>query len=273
MISMSSFKTWFRRHRYSVVLLRQLVKTDFKLRYQGSFLGYLWSLLRPLALFTILYFIFVRFLKFGGDMEHFAVYLLLGIVLWNYFIEVTTGSVSSIVSRGDLMRKINFPRYVIVLAGSFSALINLAINFLIVGIFMIATGVQLRAEVIYLPIIVIELFVFALALAFFLSTAFVRLRDVSYIWEVMMQGAFYATPILYLLTAIPERAAKLLMLNPMAQIIQDARYVLISPETVRIDQIYGSQLIRAVPLGIVILVSLISVGYFRRRSRYFAEDV
>jgi ABC-2 type transport system permease protein len=261
------------RYRYSIILLKQLIKTDFKLRYQGSFLGYLWSLLRPLALFAILYFIFVEFLKFGGDIPHFPVYLLLGIVLWNYFIEVTTGSIAAIVGRGDLMRKINFPKYVIVLAGSFSALINLAINFAVIAVFMFFNHVDIRMAVLVLPIIVLELFVFALALAFFLSTAFVRFRDVSYIWEVLMQGAFYATPILYALSEIPVKAAKILMLNPMAQIIQDARFVLITPQTVRINDLYGSQIIRIVPIGIVIVCAVWATLYFRKQSKYFAEDV
>ncbi len=270
---MPSAKNLQTRFGYSIILLKQLVKTDFKLRYQGSFLGYMWSLLRPLALFVILYFIFVRFLKFGGDMPHFPVYLLLGIVLWNYFIEVTSGSIGAIVSRGDLMRKINFPRYVIVLAGSFSALINLIINFAVIAVFMLVNHVELRVTILLLPILVAELFIFALALAFFLSAAFVRFRDISYIWEVLMQGAFYATPILYLLSALPVRAAKILMLNPLAQIIQDARYILISPRTSTINQLYSTNAIRIVPLSIVVLCTLLAVTYFRKQSKYFAEDV
>src|SRR3990167_5968382 len=93
-------------------LLAELVRTDFKLRYQGSVLGYAWSLLRPLLLFLILYVVFVRFLKIGGDIPHFPVYLLLGIVLWNFFAEMTAQSLGSIVSRGDLVRKIRIPRWI-----------------------------------------------------------------------------------------------------------------------------------------------------------------
>lgn len=97
------------RYRYPSILLRQLVVTDFKLRYQGSTLGYLWSLLRPLALFVILYIVFAKFLKIGDSIPNYPVYLLVGIVIWNYFAEVTGGSVGAIVGRGDLIRKINFP--------------------------------------------------------------------------------------------------------------------------------------------------------------------
>jgi ABC-2 type transport system permease protein len=261
------------RYRYSIILLKQLVKTDFKLRYQNSFLGYLWSLLRPLALFAILYVIFVKFLKVGEGIPHYPIYLLIGIVLWNFFAEVTTTSVGSIVSKGDIMRKINFPRYVIVLAGSFSALINLSLNLLVVAGFMFIGGVELRPVAILTPILIAELFVFSLAISFFLSAAFVRFRDISYIWEVLMQGAFYATPILYPLSMIPVTAAKILMLNPVAQIIQDVRFVLVTDQTVTIAQLYGTRWIRLVPLGITATISVIAVIYFKSRSKYFAENV
>jgi ABC-2 type transport system permease protein len=270
---MSGMQKLSERYRYSLILLRQLVITDFKLRYQGSVLGYLWTLLRPLALFAILYVVFAQFLKFGDTIPHFPVYLLVGIVLWNYFVEVTSGSVSAIVGKGDLIRKINFPKYVIILAGSFSALINLAINFVVIAAFMMFNNIDVRETIVFLPILIFELFVFSLGLAFFLSAIFVRFRDINYIWEVIVQGAFYATPIIYPLSLIPADAAKAIMLNPIAQIIQDARYVLITPETQTIAQVYGSRLIRLVPLAMAIILVAVAAWYFRSRSRYFAEEV
>lgn len=266
-------KNLLNRYRYSVILLKQLVKTDFKLRYQGSVLGYVWSLLKPLALFLILYIVFTKFLKIGSSVPHYPVYLLLGIVLWNYFVEVTSGSVGSIVGKGDLIRKINFPKYVIVVAGSFSALINLCLNFIVIAIFMAISGVEVRLTILLMPFIVIELFIFSLSIGFFLSAAFVRLRDVSHIWDVIIQGAFYAIPILYPVALLPVKAAKVLMLNPMAQIIQDARYVLVTPSTITVSGLYGTQLIRLVPYGIVVFVAFLASWYFKKRSKYFAEEV
>lgn len=261
------------RYRYSIILLKQLVKTDFMLRYQGSFLGYLWSLLRPLALFLILYVVFVRFLKIGESIPNYPVYLLLGIILWNYFAEVTSGSIGSIVGRGDLLRKINFPKYVIVLAGSVGALINLCLNLVVLVVFMVFTGVDISKYALFAPLLVVELFVLALGLGFFLSALYVKFRDVNYIWEVIMQGAFYATPILYPLSIIPLKASKLLLLNPMAQIIQDARYMFITPQSQTISMIYQNSYVRLVPVGLTILIALFAALYFRRRSRYFAEEV
>ena len=266
-------KNLLNRYRYSVILLRQLVKTDFKLRYQGSALGYIWSLLRPFALFVILYFVFAKFLKIGESIPNFPVYLLLGIILWNYFAEVTTGSVGAIVGRGDLLRKINFPKYVIVLASSISALINLLLNFVVVAAFLVINHIDISPIAATTLLLIGELFVFSLALAFFLSAVFVRFRDVSFIWEVIMQGAFYLTPILYPLSLLPEKAAKILMLNPMAQIIQDVRYVLVTDKSQTISGVYNSHLIRAVPIGATILLAVVAAIYFKKRSRYFAEDV
>jgi ABC-2 type transport system permease protein len=261
------------RYHYSIILLKQLVKTDFKLRYQSSVLGYVWSLLRPLALFAILYVVFVRFIGIGAGIPYYPVYLLVGIVIWNYFAEVTTGSVSVIVGKGDLIRKINFPKYVIVLAGSFSALINLLINFSVIGIFMVLNDVPLRATALVVPLLVIELFVFSLALAFLLSALFVKLRDINYIWEVIMQAAFYATPILYPLSIVPHAAAKILVLNPVAQIIQDVRYTLITDKTETVSSVFSAQEARIIPFGIIVITLLTAIHYFKKNSKSFAEEV
>jgi ABC-2 type transport system permease protein len=262
------------RYQYSIILLKQLVKTDFKLRYQGSALGYVWSLLRPLLIFLILYLVFVRLLKVGTGIPHYPVYLLTGIVLWNYFAEVTGGGVGAIVGRGDLLRKLNFPKYVIILAGSFSAFINLLINFVVIAIFMAAEHVSLTAHALIMIPLIIELFVVSIAAAFFLSALFVRYRDVSYIWEVIMQAAFYGTPILYPLTRIPHKYTMFLILNPMAQIIQDSRHVLVTPASQTIYQVYnGNAWFWAIPIGITVVVAILSMTYFRNRSKYFAEEI
>ncbi len=257
-------------------LLRELVITDFKLRYQGSVLGYLWSLLKPLMLFVIMYVVFGVWLKFGSGIDHFPLYLLLGVVLWGFFMEATNNGLGSIVGRGDLIRKINFPKYIIVISGTISALINLAFNLVIVGIFMVVAGVDVGERILWLPLLMLELYVFALALAFFLSAAFVKYRDISYVWEVGMQAAFYATPILYPLSMVmkeSELAAKLVLLNPVAQIIQDARYAAITTQTQTAHTISSNPWLYIVPLLIVTLSVVLAVLYFRANAKYFAEYV
>lgn len=257
-------------------LLRELVATDFKLRYQGSALGYLWSLFRPLFLFGILLVVFGFILKIGSNIEHYPIYLLLGIVLWNFFLEATNNGLHSILNRGDLIRKINFPKYIIVISGTISALINLGISLVVVFIFMAFSGIELRPEAIVLPALIVELYIFALALAFFLSALYVKYRDITYIWELLMQAAFYATPILYPLSLVTEKSAlfaKLMLLNPMAQIVQDARYVLVTPQTDTLIKISDNHFAIAVPLLIVFTTVAVAGYYFRKSSKFFAEDV
>jgi ABC-2 type transport system permease protein len=264
------------RYHYSVILLKQLVRTDFKLRYQNSILGYLWTLLRPLFLFAILYVVFVKILKTGGDVPHFGVYLLLGIVIWNFFLETTAGSVGSIVSKGDVMRKANFPRYVIVLAVAIAAFINLVFNFVVVAIFMIIAKTQVNSAVVFLPLLLLELFVFTVSLSFLLSALYVKFRDIGFIWEVGMQGAFFAVPIMYSFSLVTTRSkllGKILISNPVAQLMQDARYMLISTKTETVYNVFHSAWGWAIPIGIVVSVSLLSVLYFKRSSPGFAEDV
>ena len=265
---------YIQRYRYSIILLKQLVKTDFKLRYQGSTLGYIWSLLRPLLLFVTLYIVFTKFLKVGKGIPYFPVYLLVGIVLWNYFVEVTAGSVGAIVGRGDLLRKINFPKYVIILAGSFSALINLFLNSIVIAVFMAINHVPVTSHALLVIPLIFELFIASLGIAFLLSALFVRFRDVSYIWEVITQAAFYATPILYPLSLVSHQVAKLMILNPIAQIIQDVRYVLVTTQTETIHQVYGgNNIIWLIPIGLTLLTAVVASMYFRARSKFFAEEV
>lgn len=263
-----------KKYQYSSILLKQLVKTDFKLRYQGSSLGYVWSLLRPLLIFLILYIVFTKFLKVGNSIPYYPVYLLIGIVLWNYFVEVTSGSVGAIVGRGDLMRKINFPKYVIILAVSFSALINLLLNSVVIAIFMAINQVPITPIIFLVIPLIIELFILALGVAFLLSALFVRYRDISYIWEVITQAAFYATPILYPLSLVPHSVSKFMILNPVAQIIQDVRYVAVTPQTQTINFIFeGNKIIWAIPILITVLITVVAGLYFKARSKYFAEEV
>ena len=273
----NTFTNLHQRYRYSLVILKQLVITDFKLRYKGSALGYIWTLLKPLAMFAVMYVVFVKFLKFGADVPHFAVALLLGTVLWNFFSEVTTNGMSAIVGKGDLMRKLAFPRYVLVVASAISALINLVINLFVVSIFVVINGVQITPLALLLIPLIIELFTLGLSTAFLLAAASVKLRDIGYIWELVLQAGFYATPIFYPIAMIASNVsptvAHIMLLNPMAQIIQDARFALISSDTPTVWSTGENILITMIPVLIVLILLVTSTLYFKRRSPYFAENV
>lgn len=258
-------------------LLSELVRTDFKLRYQGSVLGYLWSLLRPMMMFAILYVVFVKFLKIGGDIPHYPIYLLLGIVLWTFFADVTTQGQGSIVGRGDLIRKIKIPRWIIVLSSSINALINMGLNMVVICVFMIISGVDVSWSLLaLLPLLLLELYVLALGVSLFLAAAFVRFRDIGFVWEVLMQAGFYLTPIFYPLTMIKsELYQKILLMNPVAQVVQDARYITVSqdPKVITAHSVFDGGWYMLIPFAIVVALFFFGLFYFRKHSPTFAEDL
>lgn len=249
---------------------------ELKLRYQNSILGYLWSFIKPLAMFAILYIVFVYVFNVGGSIPHYAPYLLLGIVMWSFFSEVTTVSVTSIVAKGDLLRKINLPKYTIILSATASAFINLILNLTVVFVLMAINGVGFSWGMLIAPVIFLQLLLFSVSCGLILGAAYVRLRDINFIWEVFLQALFYATPVIYPVGLLSQKhvlVAKILLLNPLAQIVQDARYLLITKDTVTISSLYDSQWIRVVPYALTLLLFGFSIYFFHSRSSKFAEEV
>lgn len=257
------------------ILLREMIKTDFKLRYQGSFIGHLWSILKPMMLFTIMYLVFVRFLRFDDGTPHYAIGLLLGMVTWNFFTEATNMGMMSIVSRGDLLRKLNFSKEIIVFSSIAGASINYFINLIVVFVFALLNGVQLTLGWLVIIPIFFELILLATGLSFILATFFVKYRDIGPIWEVFLQAGMYATPIIYSLTFIIQRGqvtiAKLMMLNPLAQVIQDLRHFIIYSGAMRGWDLIDNKVFAIVPYALPILIFVIGYAIFHKHSKKFAE--
>lgn len=254
-------------------ILREVIVTNFKVRYQGSILGYLWSLLKPLFMFAILYIVFTQVFKLGKDVEHYPIYLLLGIVLWNFFTEATVTGLSSIVDSGELIRKISIPRYLIVLASTASALINLTLSLVVVVVFALINHVPIQAGWLLLPILILELLILATGLAFLLSSIFVKFRDINYIWELVLQAGFYLTPIIYPLQLITNaQYQQLILLNPVAQIIQDARQLFVTGDAITIWEV-GTGMTISIPIVIVLITAVFGALYFKKQSKSFAENV
>ena len=257
------------------VLLAELTKTDFKLRYQGSVLGYLWALLRPLMMFAILYVVFAKLLRFGGDIPHYPVYLLCGTTMWSFFTECTSQGIQSIVSRGDLLRKINFPKYIVVVSSTLTAVINMLINLVVVAIFALINGVEPSWNWLLVFPVLIELYLLSLGLAFLLGSINVKFRDITSIWDVIVQALFYAVPIIYpvsMIAGVSDLAAKVILLNPIAQTIQDIRFNLITTETLTTWNYVANPAVIIPPL-IVIVVLITGALVFRKKSKYFAEEI
>ena len=213
------------------VLLAELVKTDFKLRYQGSVLGYLWAVIKPLLMFAILYVVFAKVLRFGDEIPHYPVHLLVGTVLWNFFNECAQQGIHSIEQRGDLIRKLSFPKYIIVVSATSTAVINVLINLCVVIIFALLNGVLPSLSWLLVLPLLAELYLLALGISLWLGAMNIKFRDVGSIWEVLMQAMFYAVPIIYPLSMFMNTsvvAAKIIMMNPVAQVIQDIRWSCLS---------------------------------------------
>lgn len=265
--------------RKNRVLLGELIKTDFKLRYQGSALGYFWAILRPLLMFAILYVVFAKLLNFGNGIPHYPVYLLTGTVLWNFFTECTGQGINAIIVRGDLLRKISFPKWIIVVSATATALINLSINIGVIIIFALINGVMPSFRWLLVLPLILELYALALGISFLLGAINVKYRDITSIWDVLIQALFYAIPIIYPLTMVLNAgsrfghfAAQIICLNPIAQVIQDVRYNLITDATITTWSIVDG-LACAIPILIVVLTLVLAALFFRRRSKYFAEEV
>ncbi|MBR2589214.1 ABC transporter permease [Candidatus Saccharibacteria bacterium] len=257
------------------VLLGELVKTDFKLRYQGSVLGYLWAVIKPLLMFAILYVVFAKILRFGDEIPHYPVYLLIGTVIWNFFVECTQQGIHSIEQRGDLIRKISFPKYIVVVSATSTAVINVSINICVVIIFALINGVTPSLSWLMILPLLLELYLLALGISLLLGAINVKYRDIGNIWEVITQAMFYAVPIIYPLSMVMNSsvlAAKIIMLNPVAQVIQDIRYNLITTQAVTSWQI-GGFWFGLISIAIVFIVLAISILYFRKRSKHFAEEI
>ena len=263
-------------NRKNRILLKELTKTDFKLRYQGSVLGYLWALLRPLMMFAILYIVFAKLLIFGGDIPHYPVYLLCGTTMWSFFTECTQQGIQAMVNRGDLIRKICFPKYIVVVSATLTAVINMLINVVVIIIFAFINGVTPSITWLLVPLSIFELYLLSLGISFLLGAINVKYRDITSIWDVIIQALFYAIPIIYpisMITASSQLAAKVILLNPIAQSIQDIRYNLITSETITTWNYISNTWIQFLPIILVMIILAISSLYFRKKSKFFAEDI
>jgi ABC-2 type transport system permease protein len=256
-------------------LLWLMSVTEFKRVYFGTVLGYVWSLVRPLALFGVLLFVFTKVFKIGSETaEHYPVLLLLGIVLFTFFQESTTAGVTSVVAQEGVVRKTQFPRLVIPLATVVTGAFNFALNLVIVLAFVLAFGVTPAWTWLLFPFVVAVLFVFTAAVSMLLSVLYVRFRDVAIIWMVFAQALFYATPVLYPVEAFEnETYEHLLMINPLAVIFEQARVWVLEPDAPTAVDAAGGWLGLLPAFAIFAGVLAIGAWTFSRQAPRIAEDL
>ena len=256
-------------------LVRELAITNFKLKYTGSALGYVWSLIKPLMLFGIMYLVFSVLLKAGGNDKDFPVELLFGIVLWTFFIESTTLAMNAIAGASDLIRKAYFPRWILVVSSTASALLTFAINTLLVVVVTLLLGKLHPAwSSLVAPLYYVELVALVLGVSLLLSALFVFFRDLGHIWEILSLVLFYGSAVVFPFARIPLSLRDVAGLNPIAQIVQDVRHAVVNPANPKIPSMttaIGS--LEIVPILITIAILIIGFAVFSRLTPKFAENL
>ena len=253
-----------------------LARTDWKVRFFGSALGYLWSLLRPLLLFGILYLVFSEVVGAGEGVEHYPIVLLSGMMLYFFYGEVTAAATTSLVDREALVRKVGFPRMVVPLAVALVGAFNLALNLVVLAIFLVLNGVAVRWSWLLVPIPIVLVGVLATGTGMLLSALYVRFRDIKPIWDVFLQALFYATPILYPITLVQdksERLAHLMMASPLAALIQGTRHLLLGDDTPSAASAIGGAVWLLIPAAILVAVTVLGFIVFERTAPYAAEEL
>lgn len=245
-------------------LIIRLAWSDFKLRYKSSALGFFWSLLEPLLMLLVLYVVFTNLMRI--QVEHYQLFLLLGIILWNLLDRGTSMSIWGIIGKPSLVQKIYFPRDILVISTCLTALMMTALEFVVFVIFLAVFRVMPGWTIAFFPLLFLFEFLTILGLSMSLAALNVYFRDVQFIWRVIVQVGFFATPVIYPITIFPENVRWIVMLNPMAQIItmmRDCILYRISPEPLNLAYVAVSTLVFLL-LGYII---------FDRLEPRFAEAI
>jgi ABC-2 type transport system permease protein len=263
--------------RHQLRILHVLASVDFKLKYAGSALGYVWSVLKPLMLFTVLYLVFGRVFHLGAISKYYPVSLLIGIVLFTFFGDATSMGMTSVVARESLIRKMSFPRLIIPASATITAAITFSINLTVILGFLAWNEIVPRPEWILILPLLIELYVFVFGVSLILSTLFVRFRDIGQVWELALQLLFYASPIIYPVGYLPDWARRIAFLNPFTQVMQDIRALVLyddlAPNRITAAVAFGSPAGRLIPIGIAFAVFGLGLYLFKRNEPWFAERV
>ncbi len=263
--------------RHMAFLSYLMARTEWKLRFFDSLLGYLWTLVRPLLFFGVLYVVFSVIIDIDAGVPHYPALLLTGMVLYLFFVEATTRALTSMVDSENLVRKVRFPLMAIPASALLLAIFGLALNMIVLAFFVIVNGVEPRLSWLELPLIIVPLVVLALGTSAALAAVYVRARDVSPIWDVSTQALFYITPIIYPIQLVVSRAgegaANLLMMNPLAAIVQQARHAIVGSSQPSAAEAIGGGTRLLIPIGITVAIGVIGCWLFARLAANTVEDL
>ncbi|MBN1494593.1 ABC transporter permease [Candidatus Peregrinibacteria bacterium] len=245
-------------------ILKEIAVSDFKVRYQNSILGYVWTLFKPLLLFAVLYVVFSVFMRF--PVENYQLYLLLGVIIWNFFAEATVIALRSFETKQSLITKIYFPRIIIVLSSTLTSFMTFVLNMLVFFVFLTLSNIGFHLSFFFFIVYVVELYFIILSVSLIVAALYVKFRDLSHIWEVLLQVGFWLTPIIYPLSMIPADYHRFIYLNPLARIIEYSRVVFIDGYIPAIN-------LNVVLLLVTVLFFALSLLIFRKFEPQIAENI
>ncbi|MBA4336710.1 ABC transporter permease [bacterium] len=211
--------------RKNIRILVEIAISDFKVRYQSSILGYVWTLIKPLLLFAVLYVVFSVFMRF--PVENYQLYLLLGVIIWNFFAEATSIALRCFETKQSLITKIYFPRIIVVIASTLTSLLTFLLNMIVFFVFLAISDIPFSFNFFFMIVYILELYFIILGVSLIISALYVKFRDLSHIWDVLLQIGFWITPIIYPLTMVPEVYHRFIYLNPLARLIEYSRAIFI----------------------------------------------
>jgi ABC-2 type transport system permease protein len=257
-------------------VLRVVGGIEFKAKYAGAVLGYVWSLAKPLAYFGVLWLVFAYLLRTANQTHDFTIFLLIGILLYTFFTDTVSTMLPSIVLRGSILRRLAFPPILVPLSASIGICITFVFNISAVVVFIAIARVAPRPEWLLVFPLLVELYVFCVGVGLLCAALYVRFRDIGQVWELASQLLFFASAIFYPIGILPTWAQRVAFLNPIVQIMQDARHAILGtsgPYDVTAAAVYGGQAGRLIPIVIGLGVAAVGFAVFRRDARYFAERV
>jgi ABC-2 type transport system permease protein len=255
-------------------LLWVMSVVEFRLTFHGTFLGYLWSLARPLLTFGVLLAVFTQVFRFGDQVVAYPALLLLNVMLFTVFAESTTRAVTSLVAREGVVRRTQFPRLVVPLSVVLTEIFNFGLNLIAVFIFILAYGVDPKWTWLLLPVIVVVLLVITVAVSMLLSALYPRFRDVALIWSVFATALFYATPVIYPISVAPESFRHILQLNPLTPIFEQAQKWIIDPSAPgALGATKGSEWLLVASFALFVAICAAAVWVFIREAPRIAEEL
>jgi ABC-2 type transport system permease protein len=260
--------TFHDRLLYDARILNVLARAEFRLKYAGSILGYLWSLAKPMMYFAVLWVVFSRVL--GASIPRYPLYLLIGIVLNTFLVDAVSAALPSIATSGATIRRISFPPLVIPLASTLATAMTFLANCIVVAIFLVADGVTLHADWLLILPLLLELYAFVLAISIVAAALYVRFRDIGQIWQVTAPLLFFAAPIMYPISELPAWAQRLVQLNPFVQTMQDIRSLILGHDAVAAGAT-PEVVSRLYPLVVTVAMLGLALWIYRRVSPRFAE--